>query len=738
MLLAADLDLVDSDVVDSVVVDRGEQASFAEELNQVSQNVEVPADVNADQHVSAADGLLLVNAINQVLAEPVALLAGDHFLDVSGDGRLSPDDFDEFAMLINRGMPLAATIVPNSSDSDDNVTPPDLIDDGASSGDPSGGGIDDGNGDFDSDDTSGPPASGDPTGGPGDTDTDKDGGSGPVDGGGGGGGGGSNSSPGSGTNSPGGTGSSGNDGPDNHTTPTLPDYGSAHCNNSLRGTTVKEGEVFALGLTIDTTCVSSYTVDWGDGLTVEYGRNDRPAHVYDDDSTVNTASDKFPVMVVLELVDGTTMPLQTTITVNNVAPKAADDQYSTDEDTVLKINSVLSNDDEPSFNDRLNLIVSNVDTTGTVGKVVHRGDGNFDYDPRGKFECLAEGETATDSFKYTIHDDDEPSVESTATVNIIVRGRREFYILSYGGGPQASEEGEVPATAIFKLSPPAKCGPITIGYHRVDYDGPAIIPMASDNDVKEASGEVTFQEGQSTVSVSITPVDDKTIEQTEWFYFTADTTDTADYAIHSTSENGFFKINDDEWRFVAEVKSDVQNVGPTIVEAFYAYGTHSLLTGAYSMSSTLKPNVGSTQDSTARVRADIAARLTRPGVTNNFAEDYTDVTFVCNSQTGDVWRQPVKHGGQVVSSPLSANIGMDYMIADTGSEHAIVVVDIDYEFLAGGEITKVISPGLDLSIGDKTKASTGGHIKLEKNVTYAGGVQLSYGDGFSLRCQKGG
>lgn len=59
-----------------------------------------------------------------------------------------------------------------------------------------------------------------------------------------------------------------------------------------------------------------------------------------------------------------------------------------------------------------------MDDSGTTGTVTDNGDGTITYDPNGEFEHLKEGETATDSFGYTIEDDDTGT--SSATVNVTV------------------------------------------------------------------------------------------------------------------------------------------------------------------------------------------------------------------------------------------------------------------------------------------------------------------------------
>ena len=103
--------------------------------------------------------------------------------------------------------------------------------------------------------------------------------------------------------------------------------------------------------------------------------------------------------------------------VANTAPEAVDDAVSTDEDTALSAIAVLSNDSDI---DGDNLTIVDVDTTGTLGLVVNNGDGTFAYAPNSQFEGLNAGETATDSFSYTVSDGN--SGTDTATVNVSITG----------------------------------------------------------------------------------------------------------------------------------------------------------------------------------------------------------------------------------------------------------------------------------------------------------------------------
>ncbi|HEX5526571.1 MAG TPA: Ig-like domain-containing protein [Solirubrobacterales bacterium] len=101
----------------------------------------------------------------------------------------------------------------------------------------------------------------------------------------------------------------------------------------------------------------------------------------------------------------------------NQPPGAVGDKATTDEDTAKAID-VLANDSDP---DGDALTVVSLDTTGTRGAVTITGGGSgVEFDPRGRFDELQVGESAEDSFAYTISDGHEHT--STATVAVTVTG----------------------------------------------------------------------------------------------------------------------------------------------------------------------------------------------------------------------------------------------------------------------------------------------------------------------------
>ncbi len=124
--------------------------------------------------------------------------------------------------------------------------------------------------------------------------------------------------------------------------------------------------------------------------------------------------------------NGGTDTATVTVTIDGVNddPTAADDGgagFTTDEDNGFTTGNVLDNDSDVDASDSLS--VESIDASGTLGLVTDNGDGTFDYDPNGQFEDLADGETATDSFTYTVSDGNGGT--STATVTITINGADE-------------------------------------------------------------------------------------------------------------------------------------------------------------------------------------------------------------------------------------------------------------------------------------------------------------------------
>ncbi|QGX97418.1 tandem-95 repeat protein [Roseovarius faecimaris] len=143
------------------------------------------------------------------------------------------------------------------------------------------------------------------------------------------------------------------------------------------------------------------------------------------------------VTVVSTDVNGTsfTQTFDIVITGVNDAPVANDDSgagFQTDEDTAVVTANVLANDTDIDASDVLTVAAFDAVSAGG-GIVTSNGDGTFTYDPNGQFESLAQGESTTDTFEYTVSDGN--GGEDTATVTIAITGVNDAPEAADDGGP---------------------------------------------------------------------------------------------------------------------------------------------------------------------------------------------------------------------------------------------------------------------------------------------------------------
>ncbi|MEM9536768.1 MAG: Ig-like domain-containing protein, partial [Cyanobacteria bacterium P01_E01_bin.45] len=134
-----------------------------------------------------------------------------------------------------------------------------------------------------------------------------------------------------------------------------------------------------------------------------------------------TASDTFTYTV----TDGNggiaTATVTVTITGENDLPVANTDTGSATEGGTTSID-LIANDTDPDTSDDLD--IASINTTGTSGTVTISGSDTVIYDPDGQFEFLADGETATDSFIYTVTDGNGGT--ATATVTVTITGENDL------------------------------------------------------------------------------------------------------------------------------------------------------------------------------------------------------------------------------------------------------------------------------------------------------------------------
>jgi len=118
----------------------------------------------------------------------------------------------------------------------------------------------------------------------------------------------------------------------------------------------------------------------------------------------------------------------------NDAPIARDDVFTTGEDTGTDVLiGLLDNDSDVDADDLLTIVA--LDASGTQGDVA-LSEGQVLYTANGSFESLLEGETAIDTFTYTISDRNGGT--SSATVTVTVEGASDGQIIE----PVAPAPGE--------------------------------------------------------------------------------------------------------------------------------------------------------------------------------------------------------------------------------------------------------------------------------------------------------
>lgn len=191
--------------------------------------------------------------------------------------------------------------------------------------------------------------------------------------------------------------------------------------NVLTNDTDPDGDtLFVIGLDASETLA---TVNGNGDGTFTYS----PNGVFQSLGAGESATDTFQYVVFDG--EGETNTARVTVTIQGVndAPSANADSglgFTTTEDSTFVTGDVLANDSDV---DSTTLSVSGLDTTGTLGAVTDNGDGTFTYNPNGQFEGLASGESATDTFTYTVSDGEGGA--TTAVVTVTITGADETVVL---------------------------------------------------------------------------------------------------------------------------------------------------------------------------------------------------------------------------------------------------------------------------------------------------------------------
>jgi len=167
---------------------------------------------------------------------------------------------------------------------------------------------------------------------------------------------------------------------------------------------------------------SAATTDQGGTVTV----NVDGSFTYDP-SGVSGSSDSF-TYTVEDVSDPSSPTSQQTVNltlVANAAPTAGADADSVAESSTLDLatSDLLSNDSDADANNNVDPpILVSFDGTSANGGTIIRSNNSLRYDTNGQFEALNAGESATDTFSYTISDG---ITESTGTVTLTVNGEND-------------------------------------------------------------------------------------------------------------------------------------------------------------------------------------------------------------------------------------------------------------------------------------------------------------------------
>ena len=142
-------------------------------------------------------------------------------------------------------------------------------------------------------------------------------------------------------------------------------------------------------------------------------------NAFDSLSAGQTGTDRFSYEISDPRQAYATGQIEITVTGVNDAPLAVNDnvaiaEESSDQDVT---STLLANDSDPDAGETAQLAVTAIDTSSTTGLVTLE-NGVVTYSPNGAFNSLAAGQTATDSFGYTIIDTHGETANATAEITI--------------------------------------------------------------------------------------------------------------------------------------------------------------------------------------------------------------------------------------------------------------------------------------------------------------------------------
>ena len=372
-----------------------------------------------------------------------------------------------------------------------------------------------------------------------------------------------------------------------------------------------------------------------------------------------TAADQGTYVATMTVSDGDGGSVTTThsIAVANLAPTADDDIGNVSENGAAITIGVLTNDSDPA-GAADPLTVTGVNTTNTIGSVSYSSS-SVTYDPNGQFENLAEGETTTDSFTYSISDGDGGT--HFATVVVTITGTNDGPI-AQNVSRSADEDGATvngnfdaddvdsdddPGSLVYSItSSPSEGSVINNGDGTFTFDPGTDFQDLAVGETRDVSFEYTATDSHgavsnsATITITVTGTNDDPIAQnvsgsadedgaTVNGNFNVDDVDSDDdassltYDITSSPSEGSV-INNGDGTFTFYPGTDFQDLalGETRDVAFDYTATDSH--GAVSNSATVTITVTGTNDGPIAQNVDGNADEDGATVVGNFDADDVD------------------------------------------------------------------------------------------------------------------
>jgi VCBS repeat-containing protein len=182
----------------------------------------------------------------------------------------------------------------------------------------------------------------------------------------------------------------------------------------------------------------------------------------------------------------------------NDAPTANSDQVSVSEDGgAIQASLLLANDSDPDPGDQI--AVASVAATSSMGAALTLSGGSIGYAPGAQFQYLRAGQTATDSFTYTITD--LAGLTSSATVTMTIIGANDAPVnLALAGG--AVNENAPGGTVVGTVSASDPDSGDTIRYSLTGNGGGRFVIDAITGVISVAAGALI--DFETTPSIAVT------------------------------------------------------------------------------------------------------------------------------------------------------------------------------------------------------------------------------------------